>query len=172
MSSPWPIGSDYLKFRLERHRLNRQRPKWLEAFRRACCPDAQESDFLPADEARALQTTFYGKLRTAKSIWTARYDTYPVIPSHLVQAIGQSFDNERAVLLETPVGAVEAPIRALFTNVEAVWKLSQRDFAVVTRDIRNGLLLETEMWQGPGPRHDDRYFEIRAWGNFVPRVTT
>jgi len=73
MSSTDP-KSEYLRYRLERHRLETRRPEWLSEFRSVCAPDADESDFLPGDEAEALAKAFYRKLMSTVGIHATSYE--------------------------------------------------------------------------------------------------
>jgi hypothetical protein len=163
--------SDYLKFRFEQHRIERERPGWLSKFQTACCPEAQESDFLPGDEAAALRQSFYQKLREGVGIWSKEFqadDRSDVLG--FLGRVGQRLDKGmRAVLLETDVGAIDVPVASLLTNAGGIWEPARHDFCVVSRDMRNGLCAEQNPWQGPGLRHDQPYFEMRAWGSFAPQ---
>ena len=91
---------------------------------------------------------------------------YQVIDA--LRSIGESFDDERGVLVDTSVGPIEAPIRMVLLNAELVWKPTEHDLCLVTRDMKHGLCAERDCHQEVGPLHDKPYYELRAWGDFVP----
>ena len=161
--------SEHLKSRLAQHRVARARLEWLQHFKSVCSPDVKDSDFLTDDEADAISGAFYGKLRSGVGLWSGEYHTDdPSEIFEVLQSVGERFHDERAVFLQTGLGAIEVSVRPVFAHAVDLWKPEKHDFCVVSRDLVSGLCAERNFWQGSGTRHDKPYFEIHAWGSFVP----
>jgi hypothetical protein len=145
---------------------------WIAALKEACGFEATPENFLTLEETEELKRKFFERVKSKNNCFH-RYWPQEALRdiASLLKGLGPAAYSTTVALfsnVDKYIGAVSLPAGRVLSNPEAVWKVVDEDLSITTLDLQHGLCLEYNFYTDGGEYIREGFYELTAWGVFVP----